>query len=74
MAYTVKIDRDSCISSGTCVADSPTAFDFDDEDIAITLPGITEVPDDRILRIARNCPAGAILLFDESGAEIDLFA
>lgn len=74
MGYTVKIDRDSCISSGTCVADAPGAFGFDEEDIAAPLPGATDLPDDRLLRIARNCPAGAILLSDAEGNEIDLFA
>lgn len=74
MGYTVKIDPDSCISSGTCVADAPEAFGFDQEDIATPLPGVTDLPDERLLRIARNCPSGAILLYDAEGNEIDLFA
>jgi ferredoxin len=74
MGYTVSIDRDACLSSGNCVADSPTAFDFDDDDIATVTDGVTDVPDDRLLRVARNCPAGAILLRDPDGNEIDLFA
>ena len=35
MGYSVSIDREACISSGNCVADSPDAFDFDDDDIAL---------------------------------------
>ena len=74
MGYSVSIDRDACISSGNCVADSPTAFDFDDDDIAIVKDdGMAELPDDRLLRVARNCPAGAIILRDADGNEIDLF-
>jgi ferredoxin len=74
MGYSVSIDRDACISSGNCVADSPTAFDFDDDDIAIVKDdGMAELPDDRLLRVARNCPAGAIILRDAEGKEIDLF-
>jgi ferredoxin len=73
MGYTVNIDRDACISSGNCVADSPEAFGFDDEDIAMVKPGAAELADDRLLRIARNCPAGAILLTDADGGEVDLF-
>jgi ferredoxin len=74
VGYSVSIDRDACISSGNCVADSPGAFDFDDDDIAVVTAGVAEVADDRLLRVARNCPAGAIVLRDPAGSEIDLFA
>jgi len=74
MGYSVSIDRDACISSGNCVADSPGAFDFDDDDIAMVKEeGVKELGDDRLLRVARNCPAGAIILRDENGNEVDLF-
>jgi ferredoxin len=74
MGYSVSIDRDACISSGNCVADSPGAFDFDDDDIAMVKEdGVRELGDDRLLRVARNCPAGAIILRDENGNEVDLF-
>jgi len=74
MGYSVSIDRDACISSGNCVADSPAAFDFDDDDIAVVKEdGVRALPDDRLLRVARNCPAGAIILRDADGNEIDLF-
>jgi ferredoxin len=73
MGYSVSIDRDVCISSGNCVADSPNAFDFDDGDIAVVKDGAGELPDDRLLRVARNCPSGAIILRDADGKEVDLF-
>jgi ferredoxin len=73
MGYSVSIDREACISSGNCVADSPNAFDFDDDDIAVVKDGVGELPDDRLMRVARNCPAGAIILHDADGKEIDLF-
>ncbi len=73
MGYSVSIDRDACISSGNCVADSPSAFDFDDDDIAVVKDGAAELPDDRLLRVARNCPAGAIVLRVADGHEVDLF-
>ena len=75
MGYSVSIDRDACISSGNCVADSPVAFDFDEDDIAVVKEdGAAELGDERLLRVARNCPAGAIILRDADGNEIDLFA
>lgn len=73
MGYSVSIDREACISSGNCVADSPSAFDFDDDDIAVVKDGVNDLPDDRLLRVARNCPAGAIILRDADGNEVDLF-
>jgi ferredoxin len=73
MGYSVSIDRDACISSGNCVADSPDAFDFDDDDIAIVKEGVAQLLDERLVRVARNCPAGAIVLRDADGNEVDLF-
>lgn len=73
MGYSVSIDRDACISSGNCAADSPNAFDFDDDDIAIVKDGVADLPDDRLLRVARNCPARAIVLRGADGNEVDLF-
>ncbi|HZQ76473.1 MAG TPA: ferredoxin [Acidimicrobiia bacterium] len=73
MGYSVSIDRGACISSGNCVADSPDAFDFDDDDIAVVKDGVAALPDERLLRVARNCPAGAIVLKDADGNEVDLF-
>lgn len=74
MSYSVSIDREACISSGNCVADSPDAFDFDDEDIAMVKEdGVKQLLDDRLVRVARNCPAGAIIVRDADGNEVDLF-
>jgi ferredoxin len=73
MGYSVSIDREACISSGNCVADSPDAFDFDDDDIAMVKDGVSELLNERLLRVARNCPAGAIILRDDDGNEVDLF-
>lgn len=73
MAYTAKVDRDLCIGAGACVADVPEAFAFDEENIAVVLPGAAEVPGDRLLSAARACPATAIFVFDEDGQEIDVF-
>jgi ferredoxin len=74
MGYTVKVDRDLCIGAGACVAAEPDAYKFDDENIAVPQPGAADVPDDRLLETARACPASAILVIDEAGQEVDVFA
>lgn len=73
MGYTVKIDREACIGSGACVSDSPKAFAFDEETIAVVLPGAAELSDDRLLMVARACPVTAVLLYDEDGNEVEIF-
>ena len=55
------------------MADSPGAFDFDADDFAVVKDGAAELSDDRLRRVARNCPASAIILRDAAGNEIDLF-
>jgi ferredoxin len=73
MGYTVKIDREACIGSGACVSDSPKAFAFDEENIAVVQPGVKELSDDRLLMVARACPVTAILVYDEDGNEVEIF-
>ena len=58
------------MSSGKCVADFPAAFGFDDDELAQVLDEATGLPDDQLLRAARNCPSRAIMLFDEDGNQI----
>ena len=62
MAYEVTIDQDECVSAGKCVLAAPEFFVFDDDEIGSIDPQ-GEAPDDAtLLRIARQCPSGAIKL------------
>jgi ferredoxin len=70
VALRVEIDRDECLSSGKCVADHPSAFGFDEDDLAVVLPGAADVSDENLKRAARSCPSGAIRLFADDGSEI----
>ncbi len=72
MAYTIKIDKQSCLSSGRCVTVAPEGFAFDGDELAETLPGVASVADERLLEIAKSCPSYAILVCDEQGRELDL--
>jgi len=70
MALRVEIDQEECLSTGKCVADHPSAFGFDENDLAIVLPGAAAVGDEGLKRAARLCPSGAIRLFADDGNEI----
>jgi ferredoxin len=74
MGYTAKVDRELCVGAGACIETAPKAFGFDDEHIAVVLPGVEEASDDKLLEVAKACPATAILLYEEDGQEVDLFA
>lgn len=72
MTYRIDLDRDVCISSGKCVAEAPQAFRFDTDEVAELVPGGPRLSDDEILDLARNCPSGAIRVFD-GDEEIDVY-
>ena len=73
MGYTAKVDRDLCVGAGACIESAPNAFGFDDEHIAIVLPGASDESDGALLELARACPATAILLYDDDGNDVDIF-
>ncbi len=66
------VDSDLCMSSGKCVADAPSAFAFDEDEIAHAVDEARGVDRDELLRVARGCPAGAIRVYDGSD-EVSLF-
>ena len=66
----VEIDKSSCLSSGTCIALAPEAFDWDDDALGGVLPGAAEMSRKKLLEAARRCPAFAITVFDADGNEI----
>ena len=74
MGYTAKVDRELCVGAGACIEAAPDSFGFDDEHIAVVLPGAEEESNDKLLEVAKACPATAIHLYEEDGQEVDLFA
>tara|TARA_X000000368_G_scaffold85425_1_gene64811 strand:- start:20581 stop:20760 length:180 start_codon:yes stop_codon:yes gene_type:complete len=58
------------MSSGKCVADYPGAFVFDEEELASLVPN-AKLTDNEIIKVARNCPSRAILVFDENNDQVD---
>ncbi len=68
----IEIDQDRCISSGRCVADEPSLFAFDDDELATVIGSASEHAADRLIRLARNCPGEAITLVDDEGQVVSL--
>ncbi len=66
---TVRIDKQACQSSGNCVDAAPDAFGFDEDQLGDARPGAAALPRERLLEIARRCPARCIALW-EDGREI----
>ena len=69
MAYQIRLDIDDCMSSGKCVADYPSSFGFDEDELAFLKPE-SDLSDEECIRVARNCPSRAISVFDSEGNEI----
>jgi len=72
VAARIRVDRDSCQSSGRCVGAAPEAFVLDADRLARATPAAASLPYERALEIARACPALAIELLDERGDPVDL--
>jgi ferredoxin len=72
MPIHVRVDRQSCQSSGRCLAAAPEAFALDAERLARATAAASALPLERALDIARNCPALAIELFNDAGEPVEL--
>jgi ferredoxin len=65
VGYRIEIAVDDCMSSGKCVGDYPNTFDFGDEELAVLVEGGAVLSADDMIRVARNCPSRALLVFDQ---------
>lgn len=65
------VDKDLCVSAGACVNEEPTAFGYDDDGVAEALDGAKGLSRERLIEIARLCPARAIRIEDEQGQEVE---
>jgi ferredoxin len=71
MGIRVRVDPNSCQSSGRCLAAAPEAFVFDADRLARATAAAGELGLERAREIARGCPALAIEVFDERGEPIE---
>ena len=70
MTFRIEVESDDCMSSGKCVADYPSVFMFDEEELATLVPNAS-LTDQEAIKVARNCPSRAIIVFDENNTQID---
>lgn len=74
MRLTARVDKEMCMSAGLCIADHPTAFRFDEDEIAETTPEAGLLPPEALRHAAQRCPAEAIVLTDDDGNPVDPFS
>ena len=72
MSYTARIDKRSCQSSGNCVDMAPEGFGFDADDLGDVKERVAGLDFERLVAVAKRCPALAIEILDAAGNEIDL--
>jgi ferredoxin len=68
MSYRIVIDRSICNGYGACVDADPADFEIGDDGIATSSAVAADA--DAARDAARQCPMGAVLIFDEQGAEV----
>jgi ferredoxin len=67
----VVLDADECVSAGKCVNAAPGFFVFDADEIGSLDPTGPRPSDQVLLRIARQCPSGAIRL-RRDGVDVEI--
>ena len=67
---TVRIDRESCISSGNCIKVTPELFEFDDESIAVFAKTADSCTREQVIDACEVCPVDALIVTDSSGEQI----
>jgi ferredoxin len=65
MTGEVKVDATICIGSGNCADAAPAAFRLGDDGVAVPVVARGLVPLERLVWVARQCPVGAISVYDD---------
>ena len=56
MTFRIEVESDDCMSSGKCVADYPSVFMFDEEELATLVPNAS-LTDQEAIKVARIAQA-----------------
>jgi len=67
---TVRIDRRTCIGSGSCVTVAPEVFELDSQMVTSFCPGAPDVERERLLEACEVCPVDALAAFDDEGRSL----
>lgn len=62
---TVRIDRLLCVGFGDCIEEAPTAFELDDDGIAVFTAGADEAHRGELLAACEACPVDALIALDD---------
>lgn len=65
----IVVDREKCISAGSCVAVAPEVFELDGEGKAV-VKNATGDSDEMIIDAAKACPTLAITIIGEDGKQV----
>jgi ferredoxin len=69
-SLTVRIDREACIATQSCIRIAPEVFDLDDTAIVAFRDGAEGLERARLLDACARCPVDALAVFDEHGAQL----
>ncbi|MGB3484288.1 MAG: (4Fe-4S)-binding protein [Mycobacterium sp.] len=65
MAFTVRINKDICMSSGVCVSDHAGAFRLDADELAEPIDDGGSLTFLQLRSAVRTCPSGAMELLSD---------
>lgn len=72
---TVRIEKDTCISTGNCIKLAPDVFEFDAKKIVAFTDGsahakLSDADRDRIVEACSLCPVDALKVYDADGNQL----
>jgi len=67
---TIKIDKETCISTGNCIKVASEVFEFDDQKICSFKKDLLDIEQQRLTEACSVCPVNALYAIDSDGKQI----